>query len=79
LKKKQEKKKSGVTRWPGWPGQKLSCNSLIFVFFFVLKRLRFDFFIKNINPKNPVTRSKPGAPIKTRYSGLRSDQSSGRV
>jgi hypothetical protein len=43
LKKKQGKEKLGVTRRPG---QKPGCNSLTFVFFFLLKRRRFDFFLK---------------------------------
>jgi hypothetical protein len=44
LKKKQGKKNSVD---PARPGQKLGCNSLIFVLFFLLKRRRFEFFFKN--------------------------------
>jgi hypothetical protein len=41
------------------PGQKPSCNPLIF--FFLLKRRCFEFFLKiRIDPANLVTRSKHG-------------------
>jgi hypothetical protein len=72
LKKKRGKKKPGVT----WltrqvdPATRLTrqdpvANPLTFVFFlfyfFLLKRRRFDFFLKKrIDPANPVTQSKPG-------------------
>jgi hypothetical protein len=62
LKKKQWKKKPGVTRMtrrvdPAKPGQDPVVNPLTFVF--LLKRRRFD-YKKRIDPTDPVTRSKPG-------------------
>jgi hypothetical protein len=58
LKKKQGKKKLGVTQWvdPIKPYQKSGCNLLTFVFF--TKTTSFWFFFK-------LTRSKPGDPVKT--------------
>ena len=46
-------------------GQKPGYNTLTFVFFFLLKRRRFDFF-KKIDPDDPVTRSKPGTRVLNR-------------
>jgi hypothetical protein len=54
LKKKQGKKN------PVWPGKTWLKTRLQPVNFFLLKRCRFDFFIKKIDPGNLVTRSKPG-------------------
>jgi len=54
----EEKIEEEKTRWPGWPSKtrsKAGCNSLAFVFFFLLKRHRFD-LKKWIDP---MTRSKP--------------------
>jgi hypothetical protein len=49
----------------GRPGQDPVTNPLTFVFFyfFLLKRRRFDFFLKELTRttrSNPVTRPKPG-------------------
>jgi hypothetical protein len=53
-------------------------NPLIFVFFlfFLLKRRRFDFFKKRIDPADPV---KPGDPAKTRNPSLGPGRPPGRV
>jgi len=58
----EEKIEEEKTRWPGWPSKtrsKAGCNSLAFVFFFLLKRHRFDF--KKMNwPDDPVKTRNPG-------------------
>jgi len=64
--KKQGKKKPGeLTRWSGWAGKTRSKTQLqpINFCFFLLKRCCFDFFLKKINPNNPVTRLKPGTQV----------------
>jgi hypothetical protein len=53
LKKKQGKKKPGVTRLtrrvdPTRPDQKPGCNPLIFIFIFLLKQRYFNFVKKNL-------------------------------
>ena len=50
----------GLTQQPGWPGQKLSCNSLIFVLFFFLQKRRHFYFKKKLIRTIQATRSKPG-------------------
>jgi hypothetical protein len=44
---------------PARPGKKPGCNPLTFVFFFLLKRHRFNFFKKKIDLNDSVTQSKP--------------------
>ena len=69
LTKKQGKGKPGVTRrvdlvtrlTRSRPGDKPIDFCFFFVFFFLLKRRRFDFFLR-IDPADPV---KPGDPAKT--------------
>jgi len=65
LKKKQGMKEPGVTWQPGWSG-KTDQNPIVtrWLFFFLLKRYRFEFF-KKIDPNNP---------IKTRNLSLGLDQ-----
>jgi hypothetical protein len=66
-----------VTRDPARPGQKPGCNPLTF---FLLKRYFFDFLKKiEIDLDDPVTRSKPGDPVKTRTPGLKLGQPLDRV
>jgi len=68
LKKKQEKEKNPV--WTGWPGQltrqdpvKNPVAIVEFCFFFFLKRHHIDFLKKQIDPDDPVTRSKLGTRV----------------
>jgi len=65
MKKKREKEKPDVTWWPDWPDQNLVAYPLTFVcFVFLLKRRRFDYFLKN------NWSDRPGDLVKTLELGL---------
>jgi len=59
LRKNRERKNP---RWPSWSGKTRSKTQLQSVnfCFFVLKRRRFDFLKKRIDPDNPVKTQNPG-------------------
>jgi hypothetical protein len=59
LKKKQGKEKLGVTRRPGKTRSK-TWLQLVDFFFFLLKRRRFDFFLKRIDPGELGQNPEPG-------------------